>query len=136
MTYNVFSGTLNPTQSINQSINLAQLMAESPYTYNGFFFPPNLSFPMGDMDPHLIQDLLGPPESSTQTASQLVQPVLFSRFCTDDRRVFLYFTVGCPFPLKIAPSHGGIWTPSNTWFLGQPESSIHLDRFSHFCRAQ
>jgi len=23
-----------------------------------------------------------------------------------------------PPPLKIAPSHGGIWTPSNTWFLG------------------
>jgi len=24
--------------------------------------------------------------------------------------------MGRPFPLKIAPSHGGIWTPSNTWF--------------------
>jgi len=23
-----------------------------------------------------------------------------------------------PFPFKIAPSHGGIWTPSNTWFFG------------------
>jgi len=23
-----------------------------------------------------------------------------------------------PFPLKIVPSYGGIWTPSNTWFLG------------------
>jgi len=27
--------------------------------------------------------------------------------------------MGHPFILKtIAPSHGGIWTPSNTWFLG------------------
>jgi len=26
--------------------------------------------------------------------------------------------MGRPFPLKIAPSHGGIWTPSNAWFLG------------------
>ena len=27
--------------------------------------------------------------------------------------------MGRPFPpLKIAPSHGGIWTPSNTWFPG------------------
>jgi len=25
---------------------------------------------------------------------------------------------GTPFPLKFAPSHGWIWTPSNTWFLG------------------
>jgi len=32
----------------------------------------------------------------------------------------LYFTMGRSFPLKIAPSHAGIWTapaPSNTWFL-------------------
>jgi len=35
-------------------------------------------------------------------------------------------TAECPYtlqwaplsPLKIASSHGGIWTPSNTWFLG------------------
>ena len=37
-----------------------------------------------------------------------------SRFRTDDRRVSLYFTVGAHFS-KIVPSHGGIWTPSNTW---------------------
>jgi len=37
----------------------------------------------------------------------------FSRFCTYDRRMSLYFTMGRPFPLKIAPSHG---LPSNTWF--------------------
>jgi len=30
---------------------------------------------------------------------------------------------GPPLPLKIVPSHGEIWTPSNTWFL---------DRFSRF----
>ena len=36
----------------------------------------------------------------------------FNRFCTDDHGVSLYFTMGRPFPLKkIAPSHGGIWTP-------------------------
>jgi len=43
----------------------------------------------------------------------------FSRFCTAQCRASLYFTMGRPFPLKIAPSHGfGPWTPSNTWFLG------------------
>ena len=26
--------------------------------------------------------------------------------------------MGCPFPLKIAPSHGGSGPPSNTWFPG------------------
>jgi len=47
MTYNVFSGTLNSTQSI-------------------------------------------------------------SRFSTDDSKVFLYFTMGRPFPLKIAHFHGDL----------------------------
>jgi len=42
----------------------------------------------------------------------------FSRFCIDDCTVSLYFTMGRPFSLKIAPFHGGIWTPSNTWFPG------------------
>jgi len=53
---------------------------------------------------------------------------LLDRFClfhTDDRRVSLYFTMGCPFPStpKNCPFPWGIWTPSNTWFLGPPESS-------------
>ena len=42
----------------------------------------------------------------------------FSRVCTDDRGVSLYFTMVCLFPLKIAPSHVGIWTSCNTWFIG------------------
>jgi len=35
-------------------------------------------FPWGDLDPHLIHGSLGPPESTSQTASRSVQ---FSRFC-------------------------------------------------------
>ena len=35
-------------------------------------------------------------------------------FRTDDRRVSLYFTTGRPFPLKIAPSHGGSGPSFNT----------------------
>ena len=42
----------------------------------------------------------------------------FNHVCTDDRRVSLYFTMVASFPLKIAPSHDGIWTTCNTWFLG------------------
>jgi len=41
----------------------------------------------------------------------------FSRVFTDDRGVSLYFTMVCLFPLKIAPSHVGIWTSCNTWFI-------------------
>jgi len=42
-----------------------------------------------------------------------------------------------PPPLKIAHSHGEIWTPSNTWFWvhPSPQPKRHLDRFSRFCRA-
>jgi len=41
-----------------------------------------------------------------------------SRFRTDDHRVSLYFTMGRPFPLKIALSHGAAGPPANTWFPG------------------
>jgi len=40
------------------------------------FFPKSLPLPMGDLNPHLIHGPLGPPKSSTQTASRLVQPFL------------------------------------------------------------
>jgi len=39
------------------------------------------------------------------------------------------------FPLKIAPSHVGIWTLCNTWFIGPTQVRKVLDRFSRFCRA-
>ena len=43
---------------------------------------------------------------------------LFSRLCTDDRGVSLLFTMVACFPLKVAPSHVGIWTSCSTWFIG------------------
>jgi len=43
---------------------------------------------------------------------------IFYRLCTDDRGVSLLFTIICLFPLKIAPSHVGICTSFNTWFIG------------------
>jgi len=70
MTYNVFSGTLNPAQS--------KLSAHA----------------------------------NPQPKRHLN---LFSRLCTDDRGVSLLFTMVCLFPLKITPSHVGIWTSCNTW---------------------
>jgi len=39
-------------------------------------FPSKLPLPTGDLDLHLIHGSLGPPESSTQTASRSVQPFL------------------------------------------------------------
>ena len=57
--------------------------------------------------------LLGSPESTTQTASQSIQP-FFSRLTAECRPALPCMS----FPLKIAPSHGRSGTPCNTWFLG------------------
>jgi len=76
---------LGPTQvhnlngiSIGSAI-FAQMTAQCPYTVQ-WATPSPLkiapSHPMGDVNPHLIHGSLGPPESSTQTASQLVRPFL------------------------------------------------------------
>jgi len=54
----------------------------------------------------------GPPESTTQTANRSVQPFLHS----SRHKVPILYN-GRPFPQKIAPSRGGIWPPSNSWFL-------------------
>jgi len=53
----------------------------------------------------------------------------FSRFCTDDRRVSLYFTMGRPFNPQNCPFPWGIWTPSNTWFLW-PTRFLNLNGIS------
>ena len=42
----------------------------------------------------------------------------FSRVCTHDHRVSVYFTMVRLFPLQNCPFPWGIWTPCNTWLLG------------------
>jgi len=66
----------NPNGKFISLAVFAQLTAESPYTYNGLFFPPKLPSRWGYLDSHLIHDSLGPPQSSTQTVSQSIQPFL------------------------------------------------------------
>jgi len=43
---------------------------------------------------------------------------VLSGFCTDDSRLSYTLPWDVPFPLKIAPCHGGSEPPSNTWSLG------------------
>jgi len=73
--------------------------------------PPELPFPMGDLD--LPCNTMLWVHASPQPKQHLDQ---FSHVCTDDRRVSQYW-FAC-FPLKIVPSHVGIWTSCNTWFTG------------------
>jgi len=58
--------------------------------------------------PHLIQASLHPPECITQMESQYLNR--FSHFCTGHSRDSQYYTMGQPFPFKIAPLYRGIWT--------------------------
>ena len=69
---------LRPTQVHIQTVQLFlhSLWQSFPLLYNGRpLSPSNLYLRMkGDLDPHLTHDSLGPPESTTQTSSWLVQP--------------------------------------------------------------
>jgi len=55
-----------------------QMTVECPYTLQwDAHSPPKICpFPWGDLNPYLIHGPLGPPQSSTQTASRSVQPFL------------------------------------------------------------
>ena len=75
-------------------------------------FPLKIAPSHGGSGPHLIHDSLGQFEPTSQAHG----------------RVSLYFIMGSPSPQN-APSHGGIWTPSNTWFPG-PTSVLNLNGIS------
>jgi len=86
----------------------------------------------------------GPPFNTIPWAYSSSQPKQhldrFSRFCTDDHIVSLYFAMGRPFflsklPLPMGQSgshliHGSLGPPYQS-----PQPKRHLDRFSRFCRA-
>ena len=61
----------------------------------------------------------------------------FSRFCTDDRRVSLYFTMGRPFAPSKLPLPMGDLNPIYMvlWAHPSPRPKRHLDRCSRFCTA-
>jgi len=73
---------------------------------------------MGDLDTHLKHDFLGP--CSPQPKRHLDR---FSRLCTDDRRVSLYFTMGRPFPSQNCPFPWGSGPHLIPGSLDPPESS-------------
>ena len=56
--------------------------------------------------------------------------------CTAHRRVSLYFTMGRAFPPQNCRFPWDIWTPSNTWFPGQPASFISNRYYSPVINSQ
>jgi len=75
-----FLGTIwayNPNGILIGSTVFAQMTAKCPYTLQWDApSPSKLFLSMGDLQPHLIHDFLGPPEPITQMASWSVQPFL------------------------------------------------------------
>ena len=104
----------NPSSKSMVSAVFEQLTAGNPYILQ---WAPhqNGTFPWGIWTPSNLW-FLGPIQAHTQMASWLVQP-----FYTDDRRVSLYFTMGSPFPSKIAPLHEGSGPHLIHGSLGPPD---------------
>jgi len=85
-----------------------------PILYNGRPFLPKLPLPMGDLDPHLTHDSLGPSKPTNQTASPSVQ-LLLHRW---PQSVPILYN-GMPLsPWKLPLPTRGSGPPSNTWFPG------------------
>ena len=89
MTYNVFSGTLNPT-------HFTSLQNWLPWQR-----------PSTPLDLQLTHDSYGPSEPKVISIGSAV----FAQGTADCPYTLQW---DAPFPLKIAPSHGGSGPPSNT----------------------
>jgi len=130
-----FGPPKSTTQTANRSVQhfLHSLRQKVRILYNGRPFPPKLPLAIPGSGPHLIHDSLGHSKITIQTAWRSIQP--FSHkwpqsvpipyygcpfppklplpmgdldpHLTQITAVSLYFTMGRPFSLKIAPSHAG-----------------------------
>jgi len=124
--------SLGPPDSASQMASwsvqrfFAQLMAESPCTFQWAPLSPKLPLPIGDLDPHQL-NMIPWAYPSPQPKQHLDQ---FRNFCTDNNRVSLYFTMGHPFPPQNCHFPWGKWTPSNIWFLGPTKFSTQTASWS------
>jgi len=108
-------GKYDSTQVANRSVQPFSHRSRQSVT---IFFTTGCPFTFKITPPHGGS---GPSSNAIPWAHPSPQPKWhldrFSRFCTNVRRVSVYFTMGRLFPLRIAPSHGGSG-PHLTWFLG------------------
>ena len=81
-------------------------------SWAGYFLPSKLPLPMGALEPQSNKCFLGPTDSTSHTASWLVQTLLRPFTLQQD----------APFGPEICPFAYEIWTPSNTQFLGPTQA--------------
>jgi len=94
-------------QQIDRFSRFCTAHGKKSLDYNRWPFPQKLPLPTGDLDPHLTDDFLGQSTPTIQTALWSVQ--LFSHSWLQSVPI-LYHGMSLS-PIKIAPSHGGSWTP-------------------------
>jgi len=116
-------GDLDPTR--NRQVSLENAYSRQGRVWSGMpghvLSPKNWSFACISLTSNTHASI-GPLESSTQTVSQSIQPFLHSSWQSVP---MLYNEL--LFPLKIATSHGGIWTSYNTHdFVGPSEPTTQM----------
>ena len=122
--------TSNPKRHLDRFRRFCTVHSrESLYFTTGCPVPPqNCRFSWGDLDPHLIHGSLGPPKSTTQTASRSVQPFSHRGPQSVPRLYNGTPPQNCPW----------IWTAIQymvPWAHPSPQPKRHLDRCRRFCRA-
>jgi len=78
----------------------------------------NCPFPWGIWTSHVTRDEFRPMRSHNSNGTSIGSAV-FAQMTAECFYCLQWFAC---FPLKIAPSHVGIWTSCNTWFIGPTES--------------
>jgi len=126
--------TDNPNGITIGSAVFAQVTTECPYTLQWAPLSPKIAHSHGESGPHLTRNSFGPSEPTNQMASLSVQPFLHRWL----QSVPILYSGTLLSPLKIAPSHGWIWTPIYCvvpWTHPSPQPKWHLNQFSRFSRA-
>jgi len=125
--YDWASASYGPSESTTQTVNRSVKpfctahATTSLYFTIGVRFPKNCPFPWRS-GPPCNTWFLGPIRAHKPNGISIVSAV--SAHITSE---FPYtLQLGEPFPLKIAPSHGGSGPPSNTWLTVDPVGRIYV----------
>jgi len=96
----------------------------------------NCPLPWGIWTSHVTRDAFGPCKPTTQTTPRWsIGSAVFAQTAAECLYSLQQFAC---YPHKIAPSHVGIWTSCNTWFIGPTRvrnANGNLIVLAVFCRA-
>jgi len=117
--YDWTCASFSPLKSTTDTANgllqpfLHSLWQKVPILYIGHPYPPELPLPMGDLNLPCNTWCFRPMRVHNPNGTS-IGSAIFAQVAAECLYTLQWF--GC-FPLKIAPSHVGIWTSCNTWFI-------------------